>query len=160
MILEKFWPAICRPFFFFSSSGTVLVSLVQITCQNFRSELEKMSAAQRYWLVLSVMAGPACTSLKTQQLETLRIEVFSAKQSDPNKNTSSSHEREKDGLTNLLQYEVHAAVQVSSCVRVSRFSLRRTSDTPPPTVPSTASYGRCCNRQLCLVCSPSEYAKG
>ena len=42
--------------------STVLVSLVQITCQNFRSEVEKMSTAQRHWLVLSVLAGPACTT--------------------------------------------------------------------------------------------------
>ena len=47
-------------FFFFSSLGTVSVSLVQITRQKFRFELEKMSAAQRYWLVQSVLAGPAC----------------------------------------------------------------------------------------------------
>ena len=47
--------------FFFSLPSTVLVSLVQIPCQNFRSELEKMSAAKRYWLVLSVLAGLACS---------------------------------------------------------------------------------------------------
>ena len=49
-------------FIFLNSPSTVLVSLVQITCQNFRSELEKISAAQRYWLVLSVLAGTPCTT--------------------------------------------------------------------------------------------------
>ena len=50
--------------FFFSSFGVrrvVLVSLVQIKCQNFMSELEEMCAAQRYWLVLSALGGPACS---------------------------------------------------------------------------------------------------
>ena len=41
------------------------MNLVKKTCQNFRSELEKKSAAQRYWLVSSVLAGPACTQYET-----------------------------------------------------------------------------------------------
>ena len=53
------------------------MSLVQITYQNFRSELEKMSAAQRYWLVLSVLAGPACTTAKFKTLATTyRLEMM------------------------------------------------------------------------------------
>ena len=49
-------------FCFLSSPSSVSASLFWIACQNFRSELEKLSGAQRYWSISSALAGPACTT--------------------------------------------------------------------------------------------------
>ena len=48
-------------FFFFEFVGYCFGELGPNHVSKFQVRTRKMSAAQRYWLVLSVMAGPACS---------------------------------------------------------------------------------------------------